>query len=87
MLKEDPYNAAGRKGIQSIGDQYASWADQALKTFKINKARRLVNKGLSVTPEHKRLLTLQKELKQQKPGVIINQVDRKVKKIFRNIFE
>lgn len=87
VLKEDPYNAAGRKGIQSIGDQYASWADQALKSFRVEKARRLVNKGLSVTPEHKQLLALQKELQQQKPGVIINQVDRKVKKIFRNIFD
>ena len=87
ILKIDAYNAPGRKGIELIGAQYALWADQALSNFKIEKAKRLVNKGLSVSPENKRLLALQKELKQHKSEVIIKRVDRNLKQVFKKIFE
>jgi len=86
ILKIDPYNAPGRKGIELIGVQYALWADQALSNFKIEKAKRLVNKGLSVSPENKRLSALQKELNQHKSEVIIKRVDRNLKQVFKKIF-
>jgi len=87
ILKIDPYNAPGRKGIELIGVQYALWADQALSSYKIEKAKRLVNKGLSVSPENKRLLALHKELNQHKSEVIIKRVDRNLKQVFKKIFE
>ncbi len=87
ILKLDGYNTQARKGVQSIGNQYALWATQALNEYKIRKAKRLVNKGLSVTPENKQLLALQKELRQHKPEVIIKRVDRNIKRALKNIFQ
>jgi serine/threonine protein kinase len=61
----DPENAEARRGIEKIASRYAELAENEMKRFRYEQARRYVRTGLAVDPLNARLLVLQEEVNQR----------------------
>jgi tetratricopeptide (TPR) repeat protein len=58
-LRLDPENQEAREGFNEIATRYASLAERDMKRYQYDKAREYISRGLSVSPQHQRLLELQ----------------------------
>ena len=58
VLKLDPENREAKQGIEEIADLYALLAEKQMKNFKYEKANEYIEKGLAVSPNHSKLLSL-----------------------------
>jgi tRNA A-37 threonylcarbamoyl transferase component Bud32 len=55
-------SAKANQGLATIADKYAGFANSAYKRRDFNKMRLYIERGLTVDPEHKRLLQLKEKL-------------------------
>ena len=69
VLGQDPANEAARAGIKEIIDQYITLARKAAGVHKNDRARRYINRGLSIQPENSELLALKDSI--DSGGVLI----------------
>ena len=60
VLELQPQHKQALEGITNIADAYADLAESKLDKFEYEAAKAYVHKGLTVQPEHTRLLALQK---------------------------
>lgn len=65
ILKLEPRNEAAQAGIKTIADQYARLASKKRVKGELLQSQRLIERGLSIAPEHEALLTLNKEIQDQ----------------------
>jgi len=79
VLKLDPENREAKQGIEEIANSYAFLAEKQMKNFKYKKAKEYIEKGLTVFPNHSKLLSLKADASENLP--------KKVFKSFKSIFE
>lgn len=62
LLELDPENAQAQAGFTRIADQYVQLAGQRREVGALQDSLALIDRGLSVAPEHKSLLRLRQEI-------------------------
>jgi serine/threonine protein kinase len=70
----DPDNQAASQGLYEIGSQYASLAERSIEQFNYRRAEHYIKTGLSVVPEHERLLALKRQVHAPLPGRVVNSI-------------
>ena len=76
-IKEvNPYSVQAQAGLRKIADRYASMADLAYRKFDFRTAEEYVKRGLTVVPDHDRLLTLKRDFPRSKPEVFAKGVEK-----------
>ena len=79
VLKLDKNNKDALKGINSIAERYHDLAEAQFKSQNLTKALDLISTGLMISPEHQKLIALNKKIKhhdtdiKNKPGVSTKQ--------------
>ena len=66
VLKLDPGNEDAQRGLEELAERYWELASGLMKKRNFDRAQLYVNRGLSVVPNHSRLLGLQMEVRIQK---------------------
>ncbi len=79
VQKLDPENAEARRGLGKIADRYAVLAEKEMNRFRYEDARRFIDTGLNVDPQHKQLQALRTEINKR--------LDQRVMRSLRNIFD
>jgi serine/threonine protein kinase len=62
VLQLDPRNPVALQGCHTIANRYAQMAEEKFRNFAYDQARRYVESGLRVVPDHEVLLALSKEV-------------------------
>ena len=62
VLALDANNAEAKQGLKNIADQYYQFASRRYDKKQFGKAKTYIKKGLSVLPDHKKLLALQQNI-------------------------
>jgi serine/threonine protein kinase len=83
ILVLEPKNQSALKGLTLIGDRYHAMGEKAFMDFNLQKARTYVQKGLSVAPNHRDLLELERDLTKSKVGIFFRTLEKSVKPIFK----
>ncbi|MBU1568477.1 MAG: protein kinase [Proteobacteria bacterium] len=76
ILQLDPENITAQNGITRIADRYADLAEDAYRNRRIPSAREYVQQGLTISPHHKQLLELQRDLTRSKPGIFLKSIEK-----------
>lgn len=82
VLDIDPQNAGALEGINKLADGYAGLAEEAFRHMKIPAARLHVQQGLAISPQHRQLLALQRDLSGSSPGILLKSVGKSVRSLF-----
>jgi len=72
VLERDPQNQAARQGYYKIANRYARLAEKSMEKFRYERAKHYVDTGLSIVPEHERLLALKKQVDASLPSRIFH---------------
>jgi serine/threonine protein kinase len=83
ILDLDRQNAAALEGIERLADGYASLAETAFRRMEIPIAREHVQQGLAISPQHRRLLQLHRDLSRSRPGIFFKSVEKSVRLLFQ----
>ena len=67
VLKRDPENPEAKQGMEEIANRYAFLAEKQMKNFKYEKANEYIEKGLTVSPNHSKLLSLKADASENLP--------------------
>ena len=78
VQKIDPGNAEAQRGLRKIADRYATLAEKEMNRFRYDDARRFIDTGLQVDPQHKKLQMLKTEVNKR--------LDQRVMRSLKNIF-
>lgn len=62
ILERDPDHVQARQGLQELADRYHGMADRAVQRGDAAAARRYVERGLNIVPDHAGLVALEAEL-------------------------
>lgn len=71
VLKLDFGNREAKQGIEEIPDHYALLAKKQMNTFRYEKARQSIEKGLAMSPNHPELLSLKKDVNEKLPKRVL----------------
>lgn len=83
IQKLNPNSEEAEKGFTKIAMKYGDLCEKALADFKIDEARYYVAKGLKIRPNNPRLLKLKKEANRSKPDIILNNIGKGVRDLFK----
>jgi serine/threonine protein kinase len=76
IQKIDPGSALVQAGFQEMADRYASMADLAYRKFDFVSTKNYVQKGLTLVPDHVRLLQLKSDLNKSHPEIYMKSVEK-----------
>ena len=74
VLEIDPQNKIARQGYYNIANRYAWLAEKSLEKFKYERAKSYVVTGLSIVPEHERLLALKRRVDASLPSRVFHSI-------------
>jgi hypothetical protein len=74
VLEIDPQNQIARQGYYNIANRYARLAEESMEKFKYERAKHYVDTGLSIVPEHERLLALKRQVDASLPSRVFHSI-------------
>ncbi|MBU3915616.1 hypothetical protein KKA14_08770 [bacterium] len=83
IQKLNPNSEEAEKGFTKIAMKYGDLCEKALADLKIDEARYYVAKGLKIRPNNARLLKLKREANRSKPDIILNNIGKGVRDLFK----
>lgn len=72
----DPGNADARRGLHQVASHYAVLAEQQLQERNHTQAEQFIDRGLRISPDHPRLLALNRRLKLQRASRKVERTSR-----------
>ncbi|MCF6210046.1 MAG: serine/threonine protein kinase [Gammaproteobacteria bacterium] len=67
VLSMHPYNRRAIQGLETVLDRLAQAAESALSDGERLRAEKLIDSGLTIYPQHKKLLNVKQRLSEEKP--------------------